>query len=101
MIVVVPGAASGSARAESSKVRLVAWARSTRKGEGDERSGLRTSPRFFAISTRSTPGSRRARFETVGNWSAAQGLNHLAAFMEYPFNGYLPEIVPGVVRAIR
>ncbi|MFO0835370.1 MAG: DUF1569 domain-containing protein [Phycisphaerales bacterium] len=29
---------------------------------------------------------------TTGNWSAAQVFNHLAAFMEYPFNGYPPEI---------
>ncbi len=29
---------------------------------------------------------------TSGNWNAAQVFNHLAAFMEYPFNGYPPEI---------
>lgn len=29
---------------------------------------------------------------TSGNWNAAQVYNHLAAFMEYPFNGYPPEM---------
>ncbi len=29
---------------------------------------------------------------TAGNWSVAQIFNHLAAFMEYPFNGYPPEV---------
>lgn len=39
---------------------------------------------------------------TSGNWSAAQVFNHLAAFMEYPFNGYPPEIAspPWFVRFV-
>lgn len=28
-----------------------------------------------------------------GNWSASQIYNHVAAFMEYPFEGYPPELV--------
>ncbi|MCC6971491.1 MAG: DUF1569 domain-containing protein [Phycisphaerales bacterium] len=37
-------------------------------------------------------GISAGTFRTSGNWSAAQVFNHLAAFMEYPFDGYPPEI---------
>lgn len=39
---------------------------------------------------------------TTGNWNAAQVFNHLAAFMEYPFSGYPPELAapPWFVRFV-
>lgn len=64
----------------------------TGKGEG------RRTPRFenFAEVLRDLDalhaGIAAGTLRTVGNWSAAQVFNHLAAFMEYPFNGYPPEI---------
>ncbi|MBL8759922.1 MAG: DUF1569 domain-containing protein [Phycisphaerae bacterium] len=51
-----------------------------------------------ALHAASAGGTLRA----VGNWSAAQVFNHLAAFMEYPFTGYPPELAspPALVRVV-
>lgn len=64
------------------------------------------------IDTTSVAGRRELRFETLddmladarqcasaarlhrlGNWSLGQALNHLAAWIDYPYLGYPPELV--------
>jgi Protein of unknown function (DUF1569) len=35
---------------------------------------------------------RAGTLRTAGNWTPGQILSHLAAFMEYPFDGYPPEL---------
>lgn len=34
------------------------------------------------------------RLRRTGNWSVAQVFNHVAAFMDYPYDGYPPQIHP-------
>ncbi len=33
------------------------------------------------------------KLEQLGNWSVGRAMNHVAAWIEYPFLGYPPELV--------
>jgi hypothetical protein len=35
---------------------------------------------------------REGTLRRAGNWTASQVMNHVAAFMEYPYDGYPPEL---------
>lgn len=45
---------------------------------------------------------RAGRLSTSGNWTPGQNLAHLAAFVNYPYDGYPPEIAnpPWIIRLI-
>lgn len=45
-------------------------------------------------------GATAGTLRTVGAWTPAQNMNHVAAFMNYPFDGYPPEL-PGPPAVMR
>ncbi len=45
---------------------------------------------------------RQGRLKAIGNWTEGEIFTHLAAFLNYPYDGYPPELkpLPWIVRAI-
>lgn len=56
----------------------------------------------LADAERIAASDRAGTLRRTGNWTAAQNFNHIAAFMEYPYDGYPAELSnpPWFVRVI-
>lgn len=49
----------------------------------------------LADAERVAAADRAGKLRRAGNWSAGQNFTHLAAFMNYPYDGYPPELEKG------
>lgn len=72
-------------------------------GQNSGSAGERRTLRFESVGEMLAEARSLAaapRLERLGTWTLGQALNHLAAWIEYPYKGYPPElVVPEEVRA--